>query len=196
VGIDRFSGQFRPETCPRARANKHREMTGPTSYSERVPPFPRRASDPTNRNRRLSRAGVKRVHFHSACHGFIRPVVVHGSSNSGKVEVDWRSSSIKNASLPESDSAVGRSQVDGTARMGQADTQHTTPARDRRLACKPEYPRGESCHRWCRPARPRARGNLGGYAEEDVIVPSCYGGSVTLRAETRTGSHGTGISRL
>jgi hypothetical protein len=45
------------------------------------------------------------------------------SSYSGKVGVVWRSPVIKNASLPESDFAVRRSQADGTARTGQADTQ-------------------------------------------------------------------------
>ena len=77
----------------------------------------------TSRNREPNRVGVNRVQFHSACRGFMPAGVVHERSNSGKVEVNWRSSGIKNASLPESDSAVRRSQVDGTARTGQADTQ-------------------------------------------------------------------------
>ncbi len=44
-------------------------------------------------------------------------------ATTGKVGVVWRSPVSKNASLPESDFAARRSQVDGTARTGQADTQ-------------------------------------------------------------------------
>ena len=46
-------------------------------------------------------------------------------SDPGNVGAVWRSPVIKNASLPESDSAVRRSQVDGTARTGLADTRAT-----------------------------------------------------------------------
>jgi hypothetical protein len=49
--------------------------------------------------------------------------VVQLVSNSGKVGVVWRSPVIKNASLPESGFVARRSQADGTARTGQADTQ-------------------------------------------------------------------------
>ena len=62
-------------------------------------------------------------HFHSAFHDFMPAGGVSINSNSGKVGVVWRSPVIKNASLPESDSDVSPSQVDGTARTGQADTQ-------------------------------------------------------------------------
>jgi hypothetical protein len=138
--------------------------------------------------------------------------VVHRDSNSGKVGVVWRSPAIagcnpassqksmisddiKNASLPESDYAARHSQVDGTARTGQADTQaHHTSHEVRRLACKPEYPRGESCLRWCRLARPHARGNLGVYAEEDVIRNVTHRSRCYRVRNVLTESHTNGVS--
>jgi len=66
---------------------------------------------------------VNRVTFTPLSVGLCSPEVVLRNTNSGKVEVVWRSSVIKNASLPKSDFAVRHSQVDGTARTGQADTQ-------------------------------------------------------------------------
>ena len=90
---------------------------------------------------------MNRVRLVPQTTGFILGGVVQYDNNSGKVGVGWRSpviarlrlagsqkspisGHIKNASLPESDSAVRRSQVDGTARTGQADTQahHTADA--------------------------------------------------------------------
>jgi len=47
--------------------------------------------------------------------------------------------------------------------------EYTTPIRDRRRACNPEYPHGEYCLRWLGSGLIHARGNLGVRAEEDVI---------------------------
>ena len=70
-----------------------------------------------------NRAGVNCVHVPLAFHGCMPTEVVHKPNNSGKVGVGWCSPVIKNASLPESDADASLSQVDGTARTGQVDTQ-------------------------------------------------------------------------
>ena len=95
--------------------------------------------------------------------------VEHKDDNSGKVGVVWRSPVIKNASLPESDSDVSPSQVDGTARMGQADTQ-AHHSRKGLTACVQTGVPVKGILPPVVSARPtHARGNLGVYAEEDVI---------------------------
>ena len=97
------------------------------------------------------------------------------SSYSGKVGVVWRSpviarlrlagsqksqisGHIKNASLPESDFAVRRSQVDGTARTGQADTQ-AHHSRQGPTACVQTGVPARGILPPLVSARPQARGN-------------------------------------
>jgi hypothetical protein len=73
---------------------------------------------------RTERGGRESRQFHSAFPVCIPTGVVRSDSNSGKLGVGWRSPGRKNANLPESDAGVSPSQVDGTARTGQANT-HT-----------------------------------------------------------------------
>ncbi len=68
---------------------------------------------------------------------------VSEATNSGKLEVRWRSSGVTNASLPEADAAVRPSRMDGTARTGHDIHAQHVFHEARRRACNPAYPRGE-----------------------------------------------------